>query len=217
MNFVINKLGISAVIIAVLAIIASAALAYQRLQERLPRPQVSVTNIPVVKYNARDIKRFEQYSSVLDNVLDLRGDTLAEASLQMFGYHDAETLAQVDFTEQVFVLSMVYASGDTFYAVINDNLYKPGDSLPDGSKVVEIGMNGVTVVNQGLANLLTIDKQIDAPLASRPAPRRRVEAANPGQDAENLVDATRRISEIQRAMKVLQEQSRDIQNNTINP
>lgn len=203
---IVGKLGVTSVLISAVAVSVAVGIIIYKSNELVYSKPISISTIEVASYNAQDLKRFDQYKTIIDSALKVKAERLDVRSLKMFGYTDSEVLAKVNMEEQIYDLSMVYESAKGRYAVINDKFYKPGDTLPDGSKVQEVSMAGVVIVNNGLANILSVEKKLDAPvngpITGKSGLRNRKE--DELNSPENVVKAVQKIQKIQESMRVLQ-------------
>lgn len=143
-----KKLGIAGVGCAVGACVITAATQWFAPAQVPFNDPVRVPPLHTLNYSKFDEERLHALLPILDKqiVIDANDKSL---SLSMLGYVARDANFDLQSVINQHKLSMVYKSTDKKYAVVDNQVYTLGQTLPSGAKLVDVQDRTAVFYQQG--------------------------------------------------------------------
>lgn len=206
-----KKTGLVAVVATLVSVASAAVVLIQQPALSLPRQseQVAIPKLP--DYNPRDLVKFHQHEEKLNSQLYSQRVELSDDAMKIFGYQE-KPLKELSLSpdQDIYHLAMVYRSGQHHYALIDEKLYQRGGVLPGGEVIRNINMSGVVIEKGGNTNVLVVGDVTAAPIVAQ-APVRKSRSRAPDSTFETAAGAQRQLDSINKALKVLQDSNKVLQ------
>ena len=202
-----KNIGLFGVLIALLSVACLTFLLLQKSPSNLPRRVAPKASLAIPSFNPADLNKFRQHELQLNRELSSQNVVFDADAMKIFGYQEKPFENSPLMSEKkVYHVAMIYSSGKHNYVLIDDKLYKRGDTLPNGEFVRKIKLSGVVVEKDGKSSLLTINDVNAAPIVGQKARGQNKQT----ESYQNVINAQRQVEAIKKSLKMLQNSSNRI-------
>ncbi|RRS10582.1 hypothetical protein EAG18_00720 [Pseudoalteromonas sp. J010] len=143
-----KKLGLAGVGIALGACIVTAVANWLAPAQVSFNDPVRVPPLHTLNYSKFDEERLHALLPILDKQIVIAENDKA-LSLGMLGYVARDANFDLQSVINQHSLSMVYKSADKMYAVVDNQVYELGQTLPSGAKLVDVQDRTAVFYQQG--------------------------------------------------------------------